>query len=123
MVNWNEIGSFDRYPKLSDELTQVGDAQRVIFCDDGTDVPADKIQNAMKEKGVKNIKARDSIVFHVKAGGKDYEVWLSSTSYTNLRELKEIREKNHNTLIDAEVKIQRVSKDDMTTASFKFEGV
>lgn len=121
MVNWNEINAFERFPKLSDELQNVGDTKTIVFCDEGVDVKAETLQRALNEKGVKNIKARDSIVFHVKSDGKDYEIWLSATSYTNLRELKQIRDDNNKTLVDAKVKVTRESKDDMTTSAFKFE--
>jgi len=121
MVDWDKMEDFDRYGKLSDELKEVNDSMTVIFCDDGKDVNADIIQNALKEKGQKGIKARDSIVFHVKEGTKDYEVWLSATAYTNLRELKKIRDNNKGTLIDANVKVTRVSANDPDQPSFKFE--
>lgn len=121
MVNWDSIGGFDRFPKLSEELKAVGDTRTVIFQDDGKDVSADILQTALKAKGQKGIKARDSIVFAVKCNQKDYEVWLSATSYSNLRELKQIRDSSNGTLKGAKVKISRVSKDDMSIAAFKYE--
>ena len=121
MVEWNNIGGFDRYPKITDELKEIDDSKTVIFLDDGKDVEAEILQKALIDKGQKNIKARDSIVFHVGCDGKDYEMWISATSYSNLRELKQIRDGNKNTLVDAKIKITRVSKDDMTISSFKFE--
>ncbi len=123
MPKWDELDSFDRYDKLSDELNSVGDLATVVFQDDGRDVPSDVIQNALTSKGQKNIKARDSVVFHVKQDetNKDFEVWLSATSYTNLRELKAIRDANNGTLKDAKVQVKRMSKEDMTQTAFKFE--
>ena len=125
MVDWDNIGSFDRYPNLAEQLKEIGNEQKVKFLDDGKDVKAEIIQEALRQKGQKNIKARDSIVFHVQniKDNKDYEIWVSSTCYTILRVLKGIRDENKNTLIGAEAKIKRVSKDDMTQSAFEFSKV
>lgn len=121
MVDWNNVEGFDRYPKLTESLKEIGNSTEIVFLDEGKDVKAETLQNSLRDKGQKNIKARDSIVFHVKEGEQDKELWLSATSYSNLRELKKIRDENKGTLVDAKVKVTRVSKDDMTTSAFKFE--
>ena len=122
MVEWNNIGSFERFEKANDLLKEVGASMKIAFKDEGKDIAANVIQDALKNKGVKNIKARDTIVFHVKdRDNKDLELWLSKTSYTNLRELKAIRDDNKDTLIGAWAVMSRTAKDDMTKPSFKFE--
>ena len=122
MPNWDEIGAFNRYPNLTADMKEVGNLKTVEFMDDGVDVSADKIQASFKAKDIKGIKARDSIVFRVKYAESDYEIWISATAYTNLRELKAIRDGNKNSLVGARVKVERVSKDDTTQPAFKFEG-
>ena len=123
MVDWNNVGTFDRYPNIADDMKEVGNVKEITFMDDGIDVNADLIQSSLKQKDIKGIKARDSIVFRVQFDEKDYEMWLSATAYTNLRELKKIRDENKGTLVNAKVKIERVSKDDATQPAFSFERV
>jgi hypothetical protein len=120
-VEWDKIGGFERYDKLNDILKSVGDKAIVTFLDDGKEVSAELLQSALKNKGMKNIKARNTIVFVCTNDAKKYEMWLSATAFSNLRELKAIRDANKNTLINAKVKVSRVSKDDMTQQAFKFE--
>lgn len=122
MVDWDKVGNFDRYPNLAEQLKEVGNEKTVVFLDEGRDVDASVIQEALKQKGQKNIKARNSHVFHVKnkEDNKDYEVWISATSYSVLGVLKKVREENKNTLVNAVVKIKRVSKEDMTQSAFEF---
>lgn len=121
MVDWkNVMPLFDRFPKLSEQLKEIGDKANVVFMDDGKFVKSEVLANALKEKGKKNIKARDSEVFHVKSKGVSYELWLSATAFSNLRELKGIADENKGTLINALVTVERVSKGDMSTQAFKF---
>lgn len=121
MVDWDSMDSFERYSKVSDILKNVGDFSDVVFQDDGKEIKAETLQSALKAKGMKNIKARDSIIFVVKdSDGDNMELWLSASSYTNLRELKAIRDTNNKTLKGAKVHIERIGKDDMTKPSFKF---
>ena len=118
MVDWDNIANFDRYPILSEELKEIGNTKTVKFLDDGKDVKAEILQESLKKRG---IKARDSIVFVVEDGKDKKEVWLSATSYSNLKELKQVRDDNKGTLVNADVKVSRVSKGDMTEQAFKFE--
>lgn len=120
MVEWDKVGDLERYPIL--ELKEIGDFSVVSFLDEGRDVSAELIQKSLKDKGQKGIESRDSIVFHVQdADKKGFEVWLSAKAYTNLGELKSIREANGNSLVFAKVKISRVSKSDHNKPAFKFE--
>lgn len=121
MVDWKNVTTFDRFPKLSEQLKEIGNSVTVVFKDDGKSVSAEILGNALKEKGIKNVKARASEVFHVESKGKSYELWLSATAFSNLNELKGIADQNSGTLIGASVKVERVSKDDMTTQAFKFQ--
>ena len=121
IVDWNAIGDFERHPKLNDVLDTVGKSVNVKFMDDGKEIKADVLASALKAKGIKGIKAKDTIVFVVGNKNEKNELWLSATSYTNLQELKRIRTENGNTLLGAMVKVSRVSKDNPETASFKFE--
>ena len=120
-VDWDEVGSFERFDKLNDELKDIGNKCFVVFKDDGNKVDAEKIAAALKEKDVKGIKARDSMVFVVDNEGKDMEFWLSATAYTNLRQLKTIRDANDSTLVKAKAVISRVSKDNPSEPSFLIE--
>lgn len=123
-MDWKGIEKFDRFPNLSIGLQNVKDFAEVTFQGEEKEVPAEVIQKSLVEAGKKNIKARDSLVFHVKdSENKDYEIWISKTSYTNLRELAEIRENNKGKFEGAKVKITRISKEDMTQNAFKFEGI
>lgn len=121
MVDWNNIQNFERFPNLAKDLENVGDSRTVKFLDEGEDIKAEVLQQALVQKGKKNIKARDSIMFVVEDKSEKKEVWVSATNYTNLRELKAIRDMNGNSLVNAMVKVTRASKDDMTESSFKFE--
>src|SRR3990167_6867433 len=116
-LDWDKIGGFDRHPKIA--LQEVGDTADVVFMDEGTEVSAEKLSEAFKAKGIKKIKAKDSIVFVVEQATEKKEVWLGAQNYSNLSELKKIRESNNNTLVGAKVKISRVSKDDPEVASLK----
>ena len=120
MVNWEEVGSFERFPKLNDKLKDVGQKAGVVFLDDGKTIGADVLQTAFKQKGVKGIKAKDTNVFVVTHNGEKHELWISATSYTNMNELKGIRNENGNTLVNAKVVVKRVSKDDPNNPSFQF---
>lgn len=121
MVDWNQLDAFERHENLSKLLANEGDSKTAVFKDDGKDVKADVIQASFKEKGVKGIKARDTIVFVVDVAGKTYELWLSATNYTALRQLKAVREANGGTLKNAKCKITRSAKGDMTQSTFNFE--
>lgn len=119
-IDWNSIGGFERYEKLNNHLQSVGDKMDVVFKDDGKLVGKDLLRDALKAKGLKNINAKDSYVFTVENAKVMYELWLSATSYSNLRELKIIRDRNNGTLTGAKVKVERVSKNDTEKASMKF---
>jgi len=114
----NEAGvSFERYPKLNDELKQKGDSKTVVFLDDGKRISADVISVALKNKGIKGIKARDSIIFVVEDNKVKKELWIGATNYTNLRELAAIADN----LTGQKVKITRIAEKDPEQANLKFE--
>jgi len=119
-IDWENIAIFERFPKLNDELQEVGSKAKVKFMDDGTLVDSAKISEAMKMKGIKGIKPRDSYVFVVESNGNKKEFWLSATAYTNLAELKALREKK-GTLIGVEALIERVSSKDPSQPAFRIQ--
>lgn len=125
MVEWEKILSFDRFPKLQQELLKnVGDSVVVIFTSEEKDIPAEMLKNKdIKTSSGTKVKPRDSVVWTVKEvnTGKDYELWLSATNYTNLRELAKLRESNGGKFVGLRVKITRIAKGDPEQANLKFE--
>lgn len=121
MPNWDNVGNFERFEKLNDVLMNVGNSAVVVFMDDGRDVSKEVMQKSLKEKKIKGINARDSVVFRVQENKKNFEFWLSATAFSNLTELKIIRTANNNTLIGAKAKISRVSVRDPEQQSYKIE--
>lgn len=120
-MEWEKVNKFDRYENLGTALCNVGDFATVTIVGEENEVSADVIQAALKNSGKKNIKARDSLVFHVvDSDKKDWELWVSKTAYSSLSELKQIREENNNKFDGAKMKIERVAKEDMDRASFVF---
>lgn len=119
--DWNAYeGSFEKLPKLNDELKKQGTEAVVTFRDNGRVIAADVMQAAMKAKGLK-IKARDTTVFEVEHEKTRKSLLVGNTSYTNMRELAAIRKANNNTLVGAKVKISRIAENDPTTSNYKFE--
>ncbi len=118
---WEGLNSFERFPKLNDELKKEGSTAKVTFLDEGKEIKADVISSVLKNKGVKGIKAKDSRVFTVEKDNVKYELWVGCTSFTNLRELADIRKKHGNTLIGAKVKATRISENDPEKPSMSFE--
>jgi hypothetical protein len=121
MVDWNKLGNYEKHPNLSGLVPNVKDSVDFVFLSEEKPVEAALIQQAMKEAGKRGIRARDSIVWDVQAGGEVYSLWQSETSFTPLGQLKAIRDANNGRFTGARAKMIRVAKDDMTTASFKFE--
>lgn len=125
MVEWDKITSFNRYPKLQQELLKnVGDSVVIVFTSEEKEIPADMLKNKdIRTATGTKVKPRDSIVWTVKnvADNKDYELWLSATNYTNLRELAKLREENGNKFVGLKAKITRIAKGDPEQANLKFE--
>jgi len=105
-----QAGNLERYPKF--KLEKLGESSIIKLLDEGTFVSAEVIQSAFKEKGIKGIKARDSLVFKVLDGQETKEFWVSRTNYTNIRQLADIRKANKNNLVDVLVKVEKVSEND-----------
>lgn len=100
--DWSQVSDFERFPKL-ESVKKVGSEAKITFQDDGTFV---------SEKQLKEAKAkhpRDSIVFVVMENNEKKEFWVASESYSVVKQLKRVREKNGGTLKGAVVKIKRVS--------------
>lgn len=114
---FDQVVSFERYPKL--KLEKVGAKARVRFINEGNFVSAESIQSVFKDKGVKGIKARDSLVFNVEKDGETFEFWVSRTNYTNIRQIGDIRNANNNSLIDLSVTIEKVSENDPTKSTYE----
>ena len=112
MVDWKQISNYEKHPKVNDVLSNVGDKIEVLFRDDGKLVTAKQIEIALKAKGIKGIKPRDSEVFlvHDEKTKMDMEFWISATNYSALKELKKIADSNGDTLKNKRIVIERVSK-------------
>ncbi|MEM2445736.1 MAG: hypothetical protein QW734_03675 [Candidatus Bathyarchaeia archaeon] len=125
MVDWDKITFFNRYPKLQQELLKnVGDSVVVVFVSEEKDIPAEMLKGReIKTATGTKVKPRDSVVWIVRniADNKEYELWLSATNYTNLRELAELRKQNGNKFTGLKVKITRIAKGDPEQANLKFE--
>jgi len=112
-----DVPDFERHPKL--ELKRKGDSATVKFLDDGNSVSADVLSRVLKEKGIKGVKPRDSIVFTVEQEGEKMEYWMGASNYTSLRELKAIAKENKDTLVNAEVLIERIAEGIPDEPNFK----
>lgn len=123
MVDWNVMDSFEKHPSINSELKEVGNNKLILFMDEGKDVSADVLASANKAKGIKGVKAKDQIVFTVKSDNAVYSLWISAQNYTNLKELKKVRDSNGGKFSGARCKVQRVSKGETDKASFSFVAV
>lgn len=121
----DKAGAFERHPKVNDVLSNVGDKLDVVFKDNGKLIEANVIANVLKEKKIKGVQARDSMIFVVldEKSKSNMEMWLSASSWSNLAQLRAIRDKNNGTLVGARVKIERVEKENPDKASFDFKEI
>ena len=108
---WDKIGKRRKLPRLNDLLKERGSWVRVIFRDDGKLISKDVIEAALKAKGVKGIRADDMVVFTVEEenSGKLYSFWLRFRNISALKQLKEIRSRNNDSLEGVRIEISRVS--------------
>ena len=113
-------GTFEKLPRLSDDIRKTGDEAVVIFQDNGRVITADVLQRVYKLKGLK-IKAKDTFVYEVSYDGVRKSLFVGRTSYSNLRELAAIKKANKNSFVGVKVKISRIAEGDPTTANMKFE--
>ena len=113
-------GTFEKLPRLSDDIRKTGDEAVVIFQDNGRVITADVLQRVYKLKNLK-IKAKDTFVYEVSYDGVRKSLFVGSTSYSNLRELAAIKNANKNSFVGVKVKISRIAEGDPTTANMKFE--
>lgn len=121
MVEWEKLESFERHEKINNILKKIGDYAVVEFLDNGKDVSADIISIAQKAKGIKGIKARDTVVFNIKTADGIMELWLSASNFSALRELSLIKKSSNNTLVGCKVRIERQSKDDTEKSALSFK--
>jgi len=112
-INWSEITSFERYPKL--QLSKGQKVEGVVFQDDGSFVTG----KTLKQAGAKHPK--DSFVFVVAVGKELKEFWLNAQAFSTSRQLKQIRDNNNSTLKGAKATIERVSEDP-AEANYKITG-
>lgn len=120
MVDWNTLDAFNRHDNISKKLPNESNNGIFTFDDEGKEVKADVLGSAMKSKGIKGMKAKDSIVFIVENDKTKYELWLSATNFSALRELKAVRDANNNSLRGAKVRITRASKGDVMQSAYTF---
>jgi len=119
---YDKVSSFERYPRLNNILSDVKMNKKIKFESDGNVVSADKIIDSMKKNGIKpKFKVRDSIVYVVSEGLERFEFWISKENYTNLREIKSLKENNKNNLVGVTATITRINKDDASNTSFRVE--
>lgn len=116
-------GSFEKLPRINDEIKKIGDSAVVTFLADERKIAADVLAKAYKLKNIKGIKAKDTFVFEVEHDKQKKSLFVGSTSYTNLRELASIQKLNRGTLIGAKVKISRIAENDPNSPNYKFEAV
>lgn len=114
---FEEIGNVKRYPIL--KLVNIGDKVRIKLIDDGKIVTAEVIGSALKEKKIKGIKPRDSLVFLCEKEGETLEFWISRTNYTNLKQLRDIRDNHNKSLIGVTIKVEKVSENDPTKSTLE----
>lgn len=126
-VPWNTIGgNFESHPSANQNLKKKGDSISIEFVDDGSLVTKEQIKQARDKKGSKStVPPSDNYVFTVTdlKTKETKSLWMKTTMYTNLGELKEIREANNNTLVGAKAKITKVQTGDATRPSLKIEQI
>ncbi len=111
-VDWDSFSDFERHPKL--DVMKVGDKVAATLEDDGNFVSKD----VLKEAGAKH--PRDSIVLVMTVDGEKKEFWISSKAFSQIRQLKRLKEENAGTLKGLKVEIERVSDaTDQTNYEFK----
>jgi len=99
-INWDEITTFDRYPKLD---MKVGDKVTVTFEDDGSFVS----KKVLADSGAQY--PRDSFVFVISKDGQKHEFWVGAKNYSLMNILKQLREENGGNLKGLTVEIERIS--------------
>lgn len=121
-IDWKKYeGSFEKLPRINDDVKAQGASAVVVFEDDGKTVDAATMQAALKKAGKTNQKGRDTFIFTVSHNGTRKSLFVPATGYSNMRELNAVRDANKGTMVGAKVKITRVSSNDITQASLKFE--
>ena len=121
-IDLSQFGqSFEKLPKLNEELKKAGSEAMVIFQNNGRKIDADVLAKAYKIKNIKGIKAQDTFVYEVLHNSERKALFVGSKSFTNLRELAAIQKANNGTLSGARVKISRIAENDPNTANYKYE--
>lgn len=122
---WDSVSVFERFPKLNSEMKEVGKKVEVVCEDDGHVVPASQMSEAYKKKGVKGIKAQDTLVLVVSQNGEKKEFWVNLKSFSLLRELKKIRESNGDgkSLKGSRIRFERLATNSPNEPNWKVEKV
>jgi hypothetical protein len=110
-MDWNAIEDFESNEKL--QLAEVGDKYTGTFTNDGRYVKKEQLEGKSKFP-------RDSCILTLenKDGKRDF--WLSMKSFTVLREIKALRDRNDEVLTGLKANIERISKaTDATNYTFK----
>lgn len=121
-VDWNKYeGTFEKLPSVNDDVKTLNAEAVVTFEDDGKLIDSATMEKALRNAGKTNQKGRDTFVFKVDAKGAKKSLFVPATGYSNMRELKSIRDANKGTMKGAKAKITRISVNDIKQASLKFE--
>lgn len=113
----DDIQVFDRFPKLNDELKEKGASKTVTFLDVGREVD----EATLRKSGAKF--PRNSIIYVVEDNGEKKEFWIGASNFSNLRELKDIRDASGGSLENVKVKITRIEVQAQDKPNWKFEKV
>lgn len=122
---WDNLPkSFEVHSKVEEEMKDLGESRIFVFLNDGKPVSKEVIAKALERKGIDHIKPQDSLVFNIEdENGVVWDHWKKVTCYSDLNQLKAIKQANNNTLKGAKVKITRVAVGDKTRSNWKYEEV
>ncbi len=118
----DETQTFERYPKLREEMKNKGDSLIVTFDSEEKVVGEDVLKAALERKGYSNIKPGKSIVIvALKEDGERREIWHKVTDFTALKQLKAIKDANSGTLKGAKVEVTRLAVNSPKEPNWKYE--
>ena len=120
----DETQTFERYPKLREEMKNKGDSLIVTFDSEEKIVSEEVVKAALERKGYSNIKPGKSIVIvALKEDGERREIWHKVTDFTALKQLKVIKDANSGTLKGARVEVTRLAVNSPKEPNWKYETV
>ena len=118
----DETQTFERYPKLREEMKNKGDSLIVTFDSEEKVVSEDIVKAALEKKGYSNIKPGKSIVIvALKEDGERREIWHKVADFTALGQLKAIKDANSGTLKGARVEVTRLAVNSPKEPNWKYE--